>query len=95
MSVTGKTASNFPAPVCNIFRETVLAGQLCYQADLNTVRERVDRKKAATEGFVFLLDYNLDRVGGMSKADMERDQARIYIETLGKKFLKAYILNFI
>ena len=97
MSVTGKTTPNFSEPVCNIFREAVLEGQLCYQADLNALMDRVDRENIAAEGFMFLLDYNLDRmvdIGGseknsdeelsiLAKEAMQNDQAMIYIETLG------------
>ena len=96
MAVTGKTISKFLTPVCNIFRQTILDGQLCYQADVNILRDAVDQKKAAKEGFVFLLDYNFDRMARvessnanpsdeLSMFEKERrniNQAKIYIETL-------------
>ena len=97
MLVTGKTTDRFLTPVCNIFRQTILDGELCYQADVNELRERVDRNKIASEGFVFLLDYNSDRMASVQQGDEKtvdevpmfekdhgnRDQAMIYIETLG------------
>ena len=86
----------FSVPVCNIFKETLLDGQLCYQADLNRIRDQVDKKRMVTEGFVFHLDYNENR---MVEAGMDMDikedsvllgkrkgyeDAMIYIETVGE-----------
>ena len=101
MSVTGKTTDKFLTPVCNIFQQTILDGELCYQADVNKLRDRVDRNKIASEGFVFLLDYNSDRMASVQHDDEKTgdevpifekghgnsDQAMIYIETLGKNDL--------
>ena len=107
--MTGKTTNKFPTPVCNIFRPAVLEGQLCYRADLNILRGEVDKKDVATEGFVFLLDYNFDRmveIEGvedavaeemrlLKKENRKRDQAMTYIETLGKNdFLLVMIFEF-
>ena len=86
----------FSVPVCNMFKETMLDGQLCYQADVNKLREKVDKKKMVTEGLVFLLDYNENRMVEVEhEEDMKDDSfllgkkegqenALIYIETVGK-----------
>ena len=50
--------------MCNIFKETMLNGQLCYRADVNKFREEVDRKKMVTDGLVIVLDYNRNRNTG-------------------------------
>ena len=50
--------------MCNIFKETVLDGQLCYRADVNKFRQEVDRKKMVTDGLVIVLDYNSNRNTG-------------------------------
>ena len=86
----------FSVPVCNIFKETMLDGQLCYQADVNKLREKVDKKKMVTEGLVFLLDYNENRMVGfdeeikndsflLGKKEGQGD-ALVYIETIGKNY---------
>ena len=31
-------------PVCNIFKEVLLEGELCYQADVNNLREETDKE---------------------------------------------------
>ena len=87
-NVTGEHTDIFSVPVCNIFKETMVEGQLCYQADVDRFRDEVEREKIVSEGFVFLLDYNEDRMGtvGVVEEDMEEGNAdaMIYVETVGK-----------
>ena len=75
-------------------------GQLCYEADvekrlreeeerLNKTRDEVvDKRKAVTEGLVFVLDYNENRmvdVGGMEYSSTKKKEDHIlYIGTIGK-----------
>ena len=86
--MTGVYTDMFTVPVCNIFEETMLDGQLCYQADLDRFRNMVDKKKIATEGFVFLLDYNENRMvdnGEHSFLLQKNDkEAMIYVQTIGE-----------
>ena len=78
----------FSVPVCNIFKETMVEGHLCYQADLDRFRDEVEREKIVSEGFVFLLDYNEDRMVtvGAEEEDMEEGNAdaKIFVETVGE-----------
>ena len=73
-------------------------GQLCYQADLESLRDEVedkkatvvDKKKVVTEGLVFWLDYNENRMveeGGKQKDGHE--DAVIHIGTIGKNYEKS------
>ena len=92
----------FSVPVCNIFKQTMLDGQLCYKADLNSIRDQVDKKMMVTEGFVFLLDYNEHRnvIVNDDEDSMEgsallskkegREDALIYVETVGENNNSAY-----
>ena len=69
-------------------------GQLCYQADvekrlreeeerLNKTRDEVvDKRKAVTEGLVFVLDYNENRMVDVGSYE---DDSVILIGTIGKK----------
>ena len=91
----------FSLPVCNIFNEVLLDGQVCYQADLTNdkIRDMVDKRKIATDGFVMLLDYNenrmvelgdLGRRGGgdttlLGKREIDND-VMLYVETVGKNY---------
>ena len=86
-NVTGVYTDMFTVPVCNIFEETMLDGQLCYQADLDRFRNMVDKKKIATEGFVFLLDYNENRMlenGDSFLLQKNEKEAMIYVQTIGE-----------
>ena len=82
--------------MCNIFKETMVDGQLCYQADVESLLEDnktkvVDKKKIVTEGLVFWLDYNENRmveeVGEQSSTLGIKDKYEnviMYIGTIGK-----------
>ena len=72
-------------------------GQLCYQADVERFRDKVeDKKKVVTEGLVFWLDYNENRmVESVRNIGMDEDSsllgkkeqhedAMIYVETVGR-----------
>ena len=86
-NLTGQYTDMFSIPVCNIFKETLVDGQLCYKADVDKFREEVDKRKIATEGFVFILDHNENRnveVGSVN------NESRIYIETVGKRYRLYY-----
>ena len=102
MAVTGSFTDLFNVSVCNIFKETMLDGQLCYKADLNSIRDQVDEKMMVTKGFVFLLDYNENRnVKENYDEDMKErslpldkkeghEDALIYLETVGKNISSVY-----
>ena len=83
-SITGEYSDILNITVCNIFKKTIVNGQLCYRADVNKFKDKVEKKKIAKEGFVFLLDYNENRmveIGGE-----KNENSIIYIETVGKKY---------
>ena len=99
-NATGVSTDMFSLPVCNIFNEVLLDGQVCYQADLtkDKIRDMVDKRKIATDGFVMLLDYNENRMVGsgvdmdsgedstpLGKREIDKD-VMLYIETVGKNY---------
>ena len=97
--VVGKTIPHFSVPVCNSFVPTILKDRLCYQLDLDHLKDKVDTKKLMTHGLGLLLDYNenkqaqdLVKNSGVSKSndfmalddrDNSKNEAMIYIGTLG------------
>ena len=97
-NVTGVSTDIFSVPVCNIFKEVIVDGQVCYQADMamDKIRDMVDKRKIATEGFVMLLDYNENRMvelgddldsGDDSTPLQERKVQKdimLFVETVGK-----------
>ena len=58
MEIFGEEFSNFHVPVCRLFREKIVNGQLCYEADLNQYRDRVNWKEALSSGFNLIIDTN-------------------------------------
>jgi hypothetical protein len=100
MSIVGREVQNFEVPVCNKFMPIVLEGQLCYQLDVNILKNQIDRNKLMTHGLSFMMDYNTNRMGPdlnslLAKSPEENisdekddkdtaNEAMIYIETLGK-----------
>ena len=50
--------NNFHVPVCRLFREKIVNGQVCYEADLNQYRDRVNWKEALSSGLSLIIDTN-------------------------------------
>ena len=58
MEIFGEEFSDFHVPVCRLFREKIVNGQVCYEADLNQYRDRVNWKEALSSGFNLIIDTN-------------------------------------
>ena len=58
MDLIGEKFSNFQVPVCSLFRKKIFSGQVCYEADLNQFKNKIDWKKALEKGFSFIIDTN-------------------------------------
>ena len=57
----GQMIHNFNIPVCNSFKPRLLNDHLCYEVDLNNIRNKETVKEDIKSGFVFVMDYNEDR----------------------------------
>ena len=58
LSIMGSETDMFPIPVCRSFREKSFNGQLCYEADINQYKGRVDWQKSLQTGLSFVVDIN-------------------------------------
>ena len=58
MDLIGKKLSHFQVPVCSLFRKKIFSGQVCYEADLNQFKNKIDWKKALKKGLSFIIDPN-------------------------------------
>ena len=58
MDLTGEKLSSFQIPVCSLFRKKIFSGQVCYEADLNQFKNKIDWKRALKKGFSFIIDTN-------------------------------------
>ena len=98
MSAMGTKIDEFDVPVCNSFQDKVVNDQLCYEVDLNKLKNWNFNRQLKT-GLNFLMDYNEDRqVTFNNNISREKDeslssnvvesnqehQAFIYLDTVGK-----------
>ena len=56
--IFGEKLFDFHVPVCRLFREKIVDGQVCYEADLNQYRDRVNWKEALLSGLSLIIDTN-------------------------------------
>ena len=56
----GKWFDGFDFPVCSLFRERMVEGQVCYEADINQFKDKdtVNWMAALNRGFGFIVDTN-------------------------------------
>ena len=56
----GKWFDGFDFPVCSLFRERMVEGQVCYEADINQFKDKdtVNWVAALNRGFGFIVDTN-------------------------------------
>ena len=55
----GRQSDHFQDPVCDLFKRKVVKGQICYEADINQFKKKVDNwDEALQTGFSFIIDTN-------------------------------------
>ena len=66
--IIGAKLINFDIPVCNIFKPTNYFDQICYEADLQKLKESKNEKlaKQLEMGLTLVLDYNEERQIGLN-----------------------------
>ena len=75
--LVGEMLEGFQTPVCNLFREKVVAGQVCYEADINQFKHQVNWVEILTKGFGFLVDTNDEYdVKQSSRKSLDQDTSR-------------------
>ena len=104
MTALGKKINEFDVPVCNVFEAKIQNNQLCYEVDLETLKDKVNIKEQLKGGLFLVLDYNEDRqflTDGHKKAiknDImkflkdEGVSVEIHLDTLG---ISIYLGHFI
>ena len=58
MSLLGRKAEGFQAPVCSAFTRKIINNQLCYEVDLNRFRDQVDWQESLQSGLSLVIDTN-------------------------------------
>ena len=99
-SIMGKRIDQFDFHVCDSFEEIIFEGQLCYQVNVEKIkqRKRINQEDLKI-GLTLLLDYNFDRTLRGSSSDKsidaqnttrgivyfsETEEALVHIETISK-----------
>ena len=60
MMLMGIMNSNFSVPICNSFKSYILNDQLCYQLDMNRIKNEFSAENLKL-GITFFVDINEDR----------------------------------
>ena len=58
IDVIGKKLEGFEIPVCHLFHEKIVGGQVCYEADVTQFKKNVQWLEALHRGFGFIIDTN-------------------------------------
>ena len=61
MNNLGQKIDAFEVPVCNTFRAKIRNDQVCYEMDLNLLKDKDDIKYQLKDGITLILDFNVDR----------------------------------
>ena len=77
---------NFRVPVCNIFKQKIVHKQLCYEVDLEKIRDKNDSSSDLSSGFSFFIDLNEDREIKQKDAKKRLDhEYKSIVERMKKK----------
>ena len=57
----GRRIQEFEIPVCNIFKSRIYLDQLCYETNLQDLKESQKIGKQLEKGLTLILDYNEER----------------------------------
>ena len=80
---------NISLPVCNIFKAVLHKDQLCYQVDLEELKNKDNLKEQLIDGLVLILDNNEDR-NMLSSPSSSVDQGYVSIDTISDILLKSF-----
>ena len=61
MTNMGTTSEQYDVPVCSSFKPKIRKNQLCYQIDLDDLKDTNNVDKQLKEGLVLVMDYNEER----------------------------------
>ena len=94
----GSKVNEFDIPVCNIFKPRIYFDQICYEADLQKLKESKKIEEQLELGLTLVLDYNEERqlnfnvtpkkVSNGLKAfyNNDGDSVSIYLDTISMKY---------
>ena len=87
----GKKINEFDIPVCNIFKPTNHLDQVCYETNLQELKDSLKIAKQLEVGLTLVLDYNEERQNyiitqknkpHLTKAFYHKDDVSIHLDTI-------------
>ena len=84
----GTRINEFKIPVCNIFKPKPYFNQLCYETDLQELKDREKIKEQLKFGLTLVLDYNEER---QFKAAQEKESHHL-IDSIYQNDVKSFAL---
>ena len=99
----GEKIDDFEVPVCNIFVAKNWNDQVCYELDLNLLKDEVDINHQLKDGILLILDFNEERqfekdVIQQEEKEMklrnhlyeeEENSVQVHVESIGEKIFKS------
>ena len=58
LDLTGRRIGELSVPVCDMFQEKVVNGQVCYEAEVNKYKTEANRKDVLVQGLSLIIDTN-------------------------------------
>ena len=58
MEILGRKTSKFNVPVCSVFHEKIVGGEICYEANIDKYRKMVGLREALQGGLSLVIDTN-------------------------------------
>ena len=74
----GEKIDNFEVPICNIFVAKNLKDQVCYELDVNILKDEDDIFRQLKKGLLLILDFNEERQFKREKNSEKVEEARDY-----------------
>ena len=82
----------FPIPVCDIFKPKPYFDQLCYETNLQELKDNKKLRKQLKNGLTLALDYNEERQLDIEiiakKNDDDGNSFSMFVDTKSKTFFK-------
>ena len=75
----GEKIDDFEVPVCNIFAAKNWNDQVCYELDLNLLKDEVDIYHQLKDGILLILDFNEERQFKKDKNSGKVEKIRNYV----------------
>ena len=98
----GVSIQEFEIPVCNIFRPRIYLDQLCYETNLQELKDSQKIENQLEKGLTLVLDYNEERQNynimeqnesqTMKELYPDNDDVSIYLDTISLLNFKKVLL---